>query len=40
MMGSAKNFYSILADRFLSQQQSESFGIHGGTSNTGDSPSS
>ena len=40
MMGSAKNLHSTIADRFLSQQQSESFGIHGGTANTGDSPSS
>ena len=40
MMRSVKNLYSIIADRFLSQRQSESFGIHGGTVNTGDSPSS
>ena len=40
MMGPVKCFYSIIADRFLSQQQSESFGIRGGTANTGDSPSS
>jgi hypothetical protein len=40
MMGSVKNLYLIIADRFLSQQQSESFGIHSGTANAGDSPSS
>ena len=40
MMGSVKNLYSIIADRFLSQRQSESFGINSGTAYTGDSPSS
>ena len=40
IMGSVMNLCSIIADRFLSQQQSESFGIHGSTTDTGDSPSS
>jgi hypothetical protein len=40
MMGAVKDLYSIIADCFLYQQQSETIGIHGGTTNTRDSPSS
>jgi hypothetical protein len=40
MMEFVMNVFLIIADCFLSQQQSESFGVHGSTAYTGDSPSS